>query len=140
MTPVHCRTKHSPDDGTYGDCLRACIASLLDMIPEDVPHFAHDGAVADVVTDRLREWLAQRGLGPWWSHFDADEPMDVVLDTMGANNPGVHYLLFGCTASGEPHVVICKDDAVVWNPSWYGGALVRAGVHGAWSVMVLARV
>lgn len=140
MTPQHCRVKHDPEQGTYGDCLRACIASLLDLAPESVPHFSHDGAVQDIVNDRMRAYLATHGLAPWWSHYDPAETIDDLLSIVGDNNPGIHYLLFGTTAGGEPHVVICKDAEMVWNPSWYGGKLVSAGLHGAWSIVVLVRL
>lgn len=46
MTPADQQFLASPqrrdghgDDGTPGDCFRACVASLLDLPIEDVPHF-----------------------------------------------------------------------------------------------------
>ncbi len=38
MTPLTQRYLHNPPE-TYGDCYRACIASLLDLGLDDVPHF-----------------------------------------------------------------------------------------------------
>lgn len=44
------------DDGK-GDCLRACICSLLDLSIDDVPNFAEMGFFQGLDT-----WLASRGL------------------------------------------------------------------------------
>lgn len=46
---------HDPDNGQIGDCFRACIASILDLERDEVPHFARDHG-----TDYLRQlnlWL-----------------------------------------------------------------------------------
>lgn len=58
MKPVSQTILHT-DDGPPGDCFRACVASLLELAAEDVPHF--------VLNPRtwMRDcnaWLAQRGL------------------------------------------------------------------------------
>ena len=39
MTPVKQEFIHDPENGVYGDCQRAVIASLLDLPIQDVPHF-----------------------------------------------------------------------------------------------------
>lgn len=141
MTPVFCRVKHAPESGQYGDCLRACIASLLDMEadPEVVPHFAYDGADAEVVNERLRVYLATLGLAPWWSHYDPALSVGEVLSTF-TNARGPHFLLFGRTASGGDHVIVCRDGMVAHDPAWWREPLVQAGSHGAWTIMVLARL
>jgi hypothetical protein len=40
MTPVDQEFLHKPEAGQHGDCMRAVIASLLDLPISDVPHFA----------------------------------------------------------------------------------------------------
>lgn len=39
MTPVDQEFLHKPEEGQYGDCQRAVIASLLDLPASEVPHF-----------------------------------------------------------------------------------------------------
>ena len=39
MTPVDQSIMHDPENGKIGDCFRACVASLLDLPLEKVPHF-----------------------------------------------------------------------------------------------------
>jgi hypothetical protein len=42
-----------------GDCLRACIASLLELDPQEVPHFAASDEPWSVT---MNDWLGPRGL------------------------------------------------------------------------------
>lgn len=140
MTPVFCRVKHDPEAGTYGDCLRACVASMLDLDPEQVPHFAHDAADAEIVNERMRAFLATRGLAPWWTHYDPNLTREALLETLAESGPGVPFLLFGRTGNDGDHVIICKDGEVVHDPAWYRAPLVQGGRHGAWSVVVFAAI
>ena len=129
MTPTPCHVKHDPPN-TYGDCLRACIATLLDLDTARVPHFAHDGPTDDaVVLTRLRVFLRGRGLLPFSATYGGT--MDEVLNLMATVNRDVTYLLFN---SG--HVVVCCNDEVLHDPAW-----VPVKMDGSvWSVMVLVVV
>lgn len=127
--------KHSPPD-TYGDCLRASVASILDV--EDVafvPHFFGDGCDAETAIARLNKFLASYGLKTFFIHFHHDNPLQLVLDTMGETNPGVHYLLFGQTA-GLDHVVIALNNKIVHDTSWYVTPIEGASSDGWYTVMV----
>lgn len=42
MTPIDQEFIHAPENGQYGDCQRAVIASLLDLPIEAVPHFLQE--------------------------------------------------------------------------------------------------
>ena len=118
MTPDICQVKHDPPN-SYGDCIRACVASLLDLPTLDVPHFVRDGAPGHVMQQRLREWLAPRGLVPMFSGFPASDTPDPVLEFMGAENPGVPYILFSAD-----HAVVCRGGEIIHNPAWVRTALV----------------
>jgi hypothetical protein len=43
---------HDPGNGSIGDCWRACIASIMGLMAEDVPHFVREAA----------EWTDQNSL------------------------------------------------------------------------------
>lgn len=58
MTPVF----QTIVDHGEGDCLRACIASILDLGIDDVPNFRAGLKHGDPTPDRSREWLAGRNL------------------------------------------------------------------------------
>lgn len=59
--------KHDPDNGTWGDCTRACVASIFDLPAHEVPHFTVHGEEPLGVDGmlpwekRLRSWLNARG-------------------------------------------------------------------------------
>lgn len=52
------RTDGHTDDGIPGDCWRSALASLLDLEPEEVPHFA----LYRSWWPETRRWLQGRGL------------------------------------------------------------------------------
>ncbi len=47
---------------SFGDCWRTCISCILDLEPEDVPHFLIDGCQNDTALFRARPWFRERGL------------------------------------------------------------------------------
>lgn len=130
MTPTICQIKHDPPE-SYGDCLRACIASVLDLPPTEVPHFAdHDGDLYESIR-RIRDWY--KG-GVFIAQYSNQMDQFALLSLLGELNPGVHMLLVG-----ESHVVVCKDGKVVHDPAWYRKQ--RLDVPGdMWTVLVLTSV
>jgi hypothetical protein len=128
MKPVHCRIKHDPPH-SYGDCWRACIASLLEISrPEDIPHFAEDGCDFETSVARIREYLFPNNA--FLTHFAGSIPLNDVLSFMGQRNPNIYYLL-----CAEGHVVVCKDDKIVHDPAWFKTALVPPSEQ--WVVLVI---
>lgn len=139
MKPVLCTVKHDPAAGTYGDCIRACIASILELTAEQVPHFAFDDPGGEVANQRIREFLASHRLAPFWINYDGSISRDELLGMMGELNSGAVFMLYGRTDSGD-HVVVCQGGEIVHDPSWYRSPLIGAGSHGFWTVLVLGRV
>ena len=126
MTPTFCMTRHDPPH-SYGDCLRACIASLFDMDAADVPNFA-DGDADSIAGCRL--WLVDRGTSLFLTQYSSDASDVEVRQCVAALNPNIHYLLFSAN-----HVVICRNDKIVHDPAWYRTALKVP--DEAWTVGVL---
>jgi hypothetical protein len=141
VTPVMCRNRHDPPQ-SYGDCLRACIASIMDLDPEHVPHFADLAATGTEARASARRWLGLRGLTITAFALD-DQPLQDVLDWMGANNPDTTWMLFGSTTSdtraGGDHVVVCQGGAVVHDPAWVPTSIKRVGSCGYWEIWVVSR-
>jgi len=51
-------TRHDPAAGTFGNCMQATLASLLELPIDQVPHFLADGTTdGNVFCQRLNEWL-----------------------------------------------------------------------------------
>lgn len=138
MVPNFCQTAHRPPD-THGDCVRACIASIMDVDdPATVPHFFRDGCDAHTGMARIVEYLQPLGYLPFYVAYPGTDSLQDVLDTTSGNNPGVHYMLFGGTDTGADHVVICCDGRVVHNPG-VGADVTRPTVAGMWIIMVVVR-
>ena len=122
---------HDPENGVWGDCDRACLASLLDMDIDEVPHFfdgieAGDVAGGEEAMLRRKEWLREKGVelirivvaaGDYgWRDF---------VGWVSRQNPGKEFLLVGCSANGVSHVVICRDSEIIHDP-----ALDNSGIVG----------
>lgn len=137
MTPAQCRVTHDPERGLYGDCVRACIASILDIAdPDTVPHFYHDGCDAETGIKRINAYLKPLGLIHFAVNFDGSATMD---DVLSAIYPAATLMLYGNDGGGD-HVVVCQGGKVVHNPAWFPKRMVGAGSHGFWTVAVLARI
>ncbi len=109
---------HDPENGQIGDCLRACLATLLELSIEEVPHIgrklwpSHDAAEWDAAVEKF---LVGHGL------------YSFPLGT------GYKHLLRGyCLASGqsprhldENHVVVYKDGEFWHDPHPDGSGLAR---------------
>lgn len=142
MLTHQCQIPHKPDEGKYGDCLRACIASMLSVVdPFDVPHFAFDGDQS-AVDDRLREWLAMRQLNLAFHAFGGLTTLEEILEVTGKVNPGIPYLLF-CNAGGGDgdHVIIIRDGKVFHDPAWFrSGPYGPLHQNGFWALAVLTPI
>lgn len=131
----HCRVKHKPPH-TYGDCLRAAVASLLDVEETlSVPHFFEDGCDGRTGMERLREWLKTQGLAPFYVFFSEDRLEDVLF-FMETVNPGVRYILTGSTEN-EDHSVIYAGDDLIHDPAWCAARLVGPASNGYWTALTV---
>lgn len=141
MIPHICTIKHDPENGKFGDCLRASVASILDIENvNDVPHFYHDGCEPETGDERFRAWLLSRGLAPFVLFFDGVIPRDEIMQCMAVTNTDINYLLFGLNADGVDHVVICRNDKIIHDTAWFKTEIVKSQAHGMWSVMVFVPV
>jgi hypothetical protein len=139
MQPVICRVKHDPPH-SYGDCIRACVASILELDAEDVPHFAHDNPDGTVAFVRLRDWLKTVGYAPFVVGFPGAVPMDQLLSDMQDHQPDIVYMLFGGVHGGGDHVVVCRGGEVIHNPAWIGCSIVGPTSQDQWQIVVLVKL
>lgn len=137
MIPQYMKFRHDPPN-THGDCFRACVASILELDIETVPHFHSDGCQDDgEITDRLNDWLfTHHDLIKWGYAYPGFVSLDDVLKFTGMNNPNIHYILHGATSSDEAHAVICRNNAMVHDPSpWPTGGLTQPYCD-TWSIII----
>jgi hypothetical protein len=113
MKPVDQAVLHEPESGRFGDCMRACVASLLEMECETVPHFLHDGDESQY-NARLQAFLASHGLcamtfTAWSIHtYKAD---------VGITAP-IYHIISGPSPRfpGQSHAVVGVDGQFCHDP------------------------
>jgi hypothetical protein len=121
MIPVHQRRLHDTDNGVYGDCMAAAVASLLHLRLEDMPELAAPGVIQGL---ELERFLRARGLTLLWLR----PPIMVDLR-------GVYHLLAGPGPRGVRHVVVACDGDMVHDPHPSGEGLVEAEDYGLFVAM-----
>lgn len=133
MKPVPGRVEHNPPD-SYGDCLTACIASVLER--DDVPHFMHDGDPEHEYRQRVSDWAVANGLSYFRFGFENVELRDLLL-YMAQVNPDCYYVLGGSSPAGG-HAVVCLNDQIVYDPAGRpaGQQLVGPDEDGVYAIDV----
>ena len=121
MTPYKQLFHHAPSLGAYGDCWRTVIGCLLDMPPQDVPHFCGEDLDNDQWLIETHKWLLPKGHSlvsiPITGRDDTPVSMEDALDTWAGWNPGTYAIMDGMTKEGIMHSVIVADNKIVHNPS-----------------------
>lgn len=108
------RFRHRPDEGIWGDCHRTCIANILAIDPDQVPH-EHRYMSGEEFRDQMNEYLSTVGLSAvamWWP-----AQISQVLTTHRNLNPSVYFILSGTTPREAVHSVLCIGGVVAKNPS-----------------------
>ena len=98
---------HDEITGKRGDCLRACVATLLQEDPVTVPHFVDDPSEPNWVFG-LNKFLAPRNL------FFVMVP-HVRMFWQSAAGP-VYYLLIGNSDRGLNHAVVAYNGKIIHDP------------------------
>ncbi len=116
--------RHDPDNDTYGDCFRTCLACLLDLERDDVPHFmvfsngTPSRKAMDAAIDAADKWLFKNHrLRRLCVLYPAELNTAEVVQAAGIMNKGARFMLVGKSKNGTNHVVICKDGKIEHDPS-----------------------
>lgn len=114
MKKIYSTVEHNPPH-SYGDCFRACLASVLET---QVPHVLHDNCDASRQRKRIDQWLKPRGLAFLEFPLAVETPRQA-LKVAGSLTQwtGVHYMLSGVTRRGGGHYVVCRKNKIVHNPT-----------------------
>lgn len=132
--PVYHKQKfrHDPDNGVYGDCGRAVIASLLGLPLEAVPH-EHREMSGDEQHALQDDFLKAHGVTRIWIAFQA-ETIAQAIDWASQWSNGMHFVLLGTSPRGTNHVVIGHEGEIVHDPHPDGGDLVGPSDNGFYYV------
>jgi hypothetical protein len=111
VTPVYQTIGGYP----YGNCLQACIATVLDLPLAEVPHFADGDPTADVWWSAIREWALPRDINPCWIDPEKPDEAHLVQLLMDMKLP---YLAVGPSPGGNyGHCVVMQEGRYVHDPS-----------------------
>lgn len=122
---------HDPANGRWGDCMRTCLAMMLGMDRDAVPH--HNRELNAGEQDQLfRDWLGARGMGLMAFGYAAS--VDYVAEAMRVWNPGSPYILSGKSPRGTQHVVVVTPDGRMLDPHPDDSGLVGPDSDGIWWV------
>lgn len=94
--------------GPRGNCMSACIASLLELPIEAVPDFLMEPGDTSIFdwSARLDQFLEPHGL--YALHFSTRDPRAVF--------PGCLHVITGISPRGRPHACVGQGRRVVWDP------------------------
>lgn len=114
MIPYKQLYKHRPDLGTYGDCHRTVIASLLEVPQESIPNFGiHYDSYVDFEAAE-RKYLLSQGLVAMSVAYAGD--LKNVLAAISSQQPNLHFILGGLSERGIEHSVIACNGVIVMDP------------------------
>ena len=141
MEPRYSMTPHNPPE-SWGDCHRACVASIVEVAPWEVPHIweGYDGTDDQIEVGRrndiLNNWLLDRGFILHNFYVHGTHPVEELIDNISEANPGVYWILSGWSSNGANHAVICRNGEVVHNPT-PGSEIDGPMDDGTWLIEML---
>ena len=112
MKTVNQEFLHDPDNNLVGDCWRACIASVLELSIDDVPHFAllniRDGKKTEL------KFLAKHGYAIYGTYGEGE--MGNHPEMMEDENE--YYFAIGESPRDKnvSHQVVCYNGMIVHDP------------------------
>lgn len=128
--------KHNPESGEFGDCYRTCIACLLNLQPQKVPHFAemfeHHGL--ETLFDRM--WLRET-MKMDMINVPYNCSLEQLYGMQKHLNNGVYYILGGTSKNNTGHSVICVDDRIEWDPAQDDSGIIGPMSDGMYWVTYL---
>jgi len=128
MKPVDQMYLHDPDNGVSGDCFRACVASVLELPIEEVPHFVS----TDDWIACTQQWLKEKGL-----QFIEVQYNSMMFDHFKLY--GLYHMMTGPSPRfpGSLHCCVALDGKIVHDPHPDRSGL--AGSEDDWLVGLLIK-
>jgi hypothetical protein len=130
--------KDDPENGSYGDCVRACIASMLELTSAEVPHFFETGD-GEYCNTFMQQWLAERGLIAAFIGLPGKMSREEMFYHMISTYHDRYYMLWADFGSGD-HAVVCRNDEIEHNPAWYRTPMEGPHSSGMWITILLAKL
>lgn len=116
MIKITQKNFHNPSEGRYGDCYKTCLACLFEVDPNTIPDVTEAMWLSEDEFLRVyEEWL--RSIGYASIHVPMAHSLETVLEWSNKLNPDVYHLLTGHSKNRVPHVVVCLNGQIIWDPS-----------------------
>lgn len=129
MKPVDQEHLHRPEEGSFGDCMRATVATLLDLPREEVPHFLYDGTTDGLAFHcRVNDFLRPMNLA-----YLPVSHLSEVLEVWGIR--GLHHEVSGPTERGTCHACAAIDGEVKHDPHPTRAGLTKIEAFGVFVVL-----
>lgn len=124
MIPVDMIVKHDPTNGVYGDCFRCCVASILELPAECVPHFMEKGeASGPTWYSDLNRWLFKY-IGGYYLEIQSETENWLDWQAYTEANFTPYYILSGRSIR-DNHSVVAHAGKIVHDPH-----IARSGLVG----------
>lgn len=130
--------KHDPENNIWGDCGRTCIACLLEIEPIYVPHFFDNNN--ENGNEDMRNWLLARGYNILQIALNVQD-LEIALEWANRTIKQDYYILLGTSHNKVNHVVICKEDKIVHDPSIDNSGIIGPADDGHfWIDLIYKRI
>jgi len=141
MKPQMQKYLFNDGSGVVGDCHRTCLAMILNMDRDDVPHFMQDVPYNSTAEDpesqaaaqAERDWLAQRGLTTASWAFAGVTLEDVVQVVSSQTNAAV---ILGCMSQNRTNHSVVLYQGEIHNPN--GGEIIGPMKDGFWWITAIS--
>ena len=134
---------HKPEEGIIGDCFRTCVACVLDIRPNELPHgFGEFWEDKDVnvtlkVHAQLNKILAN------WDYRFIEYPMDCTREQLGTYLRHYYtdlHIIIGCNSKNGGHSVVMRNDDYIWDPAIDNSGCVGPMDDGYYWIGMLVRL
>lgn len=106
---------HDPEKGQIGDCIRAAIASILDLPLYAVPHFGKKHwPDIQACSAAIETFLAKRGLMLLQLPYPEFAPR--LRDLANQSGKDCYHLIFGVDHEGDGHACVGLNGHLVHDP------------------------
>lgn len=124
---------HDPESGVFGDCYRTCLAGMLGLDRDEVPHWVttmDPELWESEVQPKYDRWLADRGLQELAIPVE-DAGLNAVLEWQKTRTrQSVVSMLTGESISGCNHVVLVQGGEIIHDPALNDSGIVGPAGDG----------
>lgn len=131
---------HDPENGTYGDCHRICVATILGLDPTEVAHFyaAGPNSPPEDVHLEIAAYLETQGFRQ--VHIPFGSPLDDVFKTIKCCMADVPVILGSQSRSGCGHSVVVYNGEIFNDPSTEEAGIVGPMEDGYYWITFFAPI